>query len=188
MNRKKGILLIAIIEMILFAIIAMLFFTAVIPLKAFIALLLLAAVLFGLVFVLPAPAARAEEQEVTILVYICGSDLESKEGEASTDIREMVSSGIGSSGEVTVLLATGGASRWSGYDISARNVQYYRLEKSGTELERLRARQMREMVKQGPLTTIVPELVQTVLESITVKGGGAFEIRFVDGTEFRMKF
>ena len=87
--------------------------------------LLLAAVLFGLVFVLPAPAARAEEQEVTILVYICGSDLESKEGEASTDIREMVSSGIGSSGEVTVLLATGGASRWSGYDISARNVQYF---------------------------------------------------------------
>ena len=96
--------------------------------------LLLAAVLFGLVFVLPAPAARAEEQEVTILVYICGSDLESKEGEASTDIREMVSSGIGSSGEVTVLLATGGASRWSGYDISARNVQYYRLEKSGPVL------------------------------------------------------
>jgi|GEM_PF-1690869 len=45
MNRKKGILLIAIIEMILFAIISMLFFTAVIPLKAFIALLLLIAVL-----------------------------------------------------------------------------------------------------------------------------------------------
>ena len=98
--------------------------------------LLLAAVLFGLVFALPAPAARAEEQEVTILVYICGSDLESKEGEASTDIREMVSSGIGSSGEVTVLLATGGASRWSGYDISARNVQYYRLEKSGPVLQK----------------------------------------------------
>jgi hypothetical protein len=44
------------------------------------------------------------------------------------------------------------------------------------------------MAKQGPLTTIVPELVQTVLESITVKGGGAFEIRFLDGTEFQMKF
>ena len=59
--------------------------------------LLLAAVLFSFVFALPAPAARAGEQEVTILVYICGSDLESKEGEASTDIREMVFSGIGSS-------------------------------------------------------------------------------------------
>ena len=96
--------------------------------------LLLAAVLFSFVFALPAPAARAGEQEVTILVYICGSDLESQEGEASADIREMVSSGIGSSGEVTVLLATGGASRWNGYDFSARNVQYYRLEKSGPVL------------------------------------------------------
>ena len=73
-------------------------------------------------------------------------------------------------------------------DQDTMNRYWDRLEKSGTELERLRARQMREMVKQGPLTTIVPELVQTVLESITVKGGGAFEIRFVDGTEFRMKF
>ena len=61
-------------------------------------------------------------------------------------------------------------------------------EKEGTELERLRARQMRELVKQGPLTTIVPELVQTVLESILVKGNGTFEIRFLDGTVFQIKF
>ena len=60
-------------------------------------------------------------------------------------------------------------------------------EKNGTELERLRARQMRELVKQGPLTTIVPELVQTVLESITVKGQRSFEIRFLDGTIFAVK-
>ena len=73
-------------------------------------------------------------------------------------------------------------------DQDTMNRYWDRLEKSGTELERLRARQMREMAKQGPLTTIVPELVQTVLESITVKGGGAFEIRFLDGTEFQMKF
>ena len=60
--------------------------------------LLLAAVLGSLLFLRPAPAARAEERELTILAYICGSDLESKEGEASDDIREMFSSGIGSSG------------------------------------------------------------------------------------------
>ena len=55
-------------------------------------------------------------------------------------------------------------------------------EKEGTELEQLRARQMRELTEQGTLTKIVPELVQTVLESITVKGEGTFEIRFLDGT------
>lgn len=61
-------------------------------------------------------------------------------------------------------------------------------EREGTELEAYRARQMRELAEQGPLTEIVPELVQTVLESITVKGNGEFEIQFLDGTEFAMKF
>lgn len=67
-------------------------------------------------------------------------------------------------------------------------LRWGRMEKEGTELERIRARQMRELVKQGQLTTIVPELVQTVLESILVKGNGAFEIRFLDGTAFQIKF
>ena len=40
--------------------------------------------------------ASAEAGEVTILVYVCGSDLESESGEASDDIREMASSGVGS--------------------------------------------------------------------------------------------
>ena len=96
--------------------------------------LLLAAILLSVLFQVPGPAARAEAGEVTILVYICGSDLESKEGEASGDIREMVSAGVGNPGGATVLLATGGASRWSGYNISSRSVQYYRVENSGPVL------------------------------------------------------
>ena len=96
--------------------------------------LMMAAALLSLLLLRSVPAARAEEKELTILAYICGTDLESKEGEASEDIREMLSSGIGNSDEVTVLLATGGASRWNGYDFSARNVQYYQLGKDGPEL------------------------------------------------------
>ena len=80
------------------------------------------------------PAAHAEEQELTILAYICGADLESDEGEASGDIREMISSGIGRSGSVNVLLATGGSSKWQNYGISSRTVQYYRLGSGGLEL------------------------------------------------------
>ena len=49
--------------------------------------LLLAAVMTGLVFPWAGPAAQAEEKELTILVYVCGTDLESQEGEASSDIR-----------------------------------------------------------------------------------------------------
>ena len=96
--------------------------------------LLLAMTMFSFLAVCPMPDARGESRELTILIYICGSDLESEDGEASTDIREMVSSGIGSSGAVNVLLATGGASRWNGYPFSTRNVQYYRLDQSGPVL------------------------------------------------------
>ena len=101
--------------------------------KKQICLLLSLALLFSAA-VWPLPAAQAEAGELTVLVYICGSDLESEEGEATADIREMASSGIGRSGAVNAILATGGASRWSGYNFSSRTVQYYRLENSGPVL------------------------------------------------------
>ena len=59
-------------------------------------LLLAAAVLIGSAVFAGIPQAKAEMNEVTILAYICGSDLESDDGQASGDIREMLSSGIGS--------------------------------------------------------------------------------------------
>ena len=81
-----------------------------------------------------APSALAKENEVTILAYICGTDLESEDGEASGDIREMIFSGVGNSDAVTALIATGGSSQWQRYGISNRNVQYYRLGGSSPEL------------------------------------------------------
>ena len=91
--------------------------------------LLLAAVL--ILAVSPAPA---DEAEWTVLVYICGSDLESDGGQASDDIREMVISGVGSSPDVNVLIATGGSRGWQRYGISARTVQYFRIGSGGPEL------------------------------------------------------
>jgi len=78
--------------------------------------------------------ARAEINEVTILAYICGTDLESEEGEASGDISEMIASGVGSSNAVSAVIATGGCTRWQSFSISTRNVQYYRLENNGLNL------------------------------------------------------
>ena len=67
--------------------------------------------------------------------------------------------------------------------------QYWtKKEREGTELEQLRTRQMRELSNQGLIRDIIPELVQTVLESIVVKGNGGFEIRFLDGTELQVMF
>ncbi|MBQ7655832.1 MAG: hypothetical protein IJS41_04935 [Clostridia bacterium] len=101
--------------------------------KKFISLLLTTALVFALA---PggAPSALAKENEVTILAYICGSDLESESGEASGDIREMIASGVGKSNAVTAIIATGGCSRWQRYDISSRSVQYYRLGQNGLDL------------------------------------------------------
>ena len=81
------------------------------------------------------PRARADETgKTTILVYICGTDLESEDGEASGDISEMIASGVGNSGTVTTIIATGGSTRWQQYGISARSVQYHRLGSGGPEL------------------------------------------------------
>ena len=83
-----------------------------------------------------AQSALAEMNEVTILAYVCGSDLESEEGEASDDIQEMISSGIGGSSAVAAIVATGGSSRWQSYGISSGSVQYYRLGAKRPELLR----------------------------------------------------
>lgn len=58
------------------------------------------------------------------------------------------------------------------------------MEMTGTELQTLRARQMRALAKDGRITAIIPKLVLTVLESITITGNGQFDVRFLDGTGF----
>lgn len=97
-------------------------------------MLLAAAVLTGSAVFAGIPQAKAEMNEVTILAYICGTDLESDEGEASADIREMLSAGIGGSGAVSAVIATGGCQEWQRFSFSTRSVQYHRLGNSGPEL------------------------------------------------------
>ena len=80
-----------------------------------------------LIFVHVPPSSRAAQARWTVLVYLCGSNLESEMGAASDDIREMLASGAGASGAVNVLAATGGSARWQAYGISGARVQYYSL-------------------------------------------------------------
>lgn len=53
---------------------------------------------------------------------------------------------------------------------------------SGTPLERLRAKQMKMMVKDGTIQTVIPEHVILVLERIIAYDKIHFEVRFLDGT------
>ena len=80
-------------------------------------------------------SARAAKASVAILAYICGSDLESEEGEATGDIQEMIASGAGNTDAVRILFATGGSSRWqNSFGISSRNVQYYEVKNGSVSL------------------------------------------------------
>lgn len=62
------------------------------------------------------------------------------------------------------------------------------LESNGTALQKVKAGQFRELTQQGIATECCPELVQIALERIVVLGDGAFEVRFLDGTKYKVLF
>ena len=65
----------------------------------------------------------------TVMIYMVGSDLESKAGAATFDIAEMMASGVDTS-KTNVVIFTGGCSQWMS-DISSDKNYVMRLDKSG---------------------------------------------------------
>ncbi len=63
---------------------------------------------------------------VTIMIYMCGTDLESKSGMATADLAEMQAAKI--SDKVNVLVYTGGCKKWKNDVISATTNQIYKIE------------------------------------------------------------
>ena len=72
-----------------------------------------------------APAAKTDTS-FTLLVYMIGSDLESVDGAASSDLSEIISAAP--SGNLKVLIQTGGAERWYTEGISADSLQRHTVE------------------------------------------------------------
>ncbi len=66
---------------------------------------------------------------VTIMVYMCGTDLESKSGMASADLSEMAAADLGDN--VNVIVYTGGCKSWKIQGISSSVNQIYKVEKGG---------------------------------------------------------
>ncbi|MBO7403118.1 MAG: peptidase C11, partial [Lachnospiraceae bacterium] len=70
----------------------------------------------------------------TILVYMCGTDLESKHGMASSDLSEMARATL--SNNVNIIVYTGGTKSWRTSAISNTTNQIYKIENGGlTRLE-----------------------------------------------------
>ncbi|WP_294750958.1 clostripain-related cysteine peptidase [uncultured Ruminococcus sp.] len=66
------------------------------------------------------------EDVVTLMVYMCGTDLESKYGMASSDMEEMRSATFGDN--VNVIIFTGGCSQWKVSGISNKVNQIYQIK------------------------------------------------------------
>jgi len=68
----------------------------------------------------------------TIMVYMCGTDLEAQGGMASSDLQEMLYAEI--SDKVNIIVETGGTAKWQNNVISNRTNQRYRVTNEGLEL------------------------------------------------------
>ncbi len=69
---------------------------------------------------------------VTIMVYLCGTDLESRSGMGTADLQEMASSTL--SDNVRLIVYTGGCKNWKNSIVSNRVNQIYQVKGGGVKL------------------------------------------------------
>ncbi|MBR3640901.1 MAG: peptidase C11, partial [Oscillibacter sp.] len=67
--------------------------------------------------------------EVTVMVYMCGTDLESRAGMATNDLMEMVNAKY--SDNVHVLVYTGGCTKWNNRVVSNKKNEIYEIVSGG---------------------------------------------------------
>ena len=72
------------------------------------------------------------KDKITIMVFMCGTDLESKHGMATNDLSEMAKSDLGDN--VNIIVYTGGCNNWKTNGISTRVNQIYQVQKGGLKL------------------------------------------------------
>ncbi len=73
----------------------------------------------------------ASAESVTVMVYMCGTDLESKSGLATTDLQEMASATLNDN--ISIILETGGASQWQNSVIKSSTNERFRIKQGGLE-------------------------------------------------------
>lgn len=75
---------------------------------------------------IPAINTAVDAKNVTIMIYMNGSDLESQAGDASEDLSEILKSDIGNN--VNVVIETLGTRRWQRYGIASSTSQIYKIK------------------------------------------------------------
>ncbi len=69
------------------------------------------------------------QDTVTIMVYMCGTDLESKHSMATSDLNEMAQADLGD--KINIIVYTGGCKNWKTQGISNDVNQIYQVQKGG---------------------------------------------------------
>lgn len=72
------------------------------------------------------------KDEFTIMVYMCGSDLESRSGMATSDLNEMLHADIAKN--VNIVVETGGAKLWKNSTMSNKTNQRYQVTSDGLKV------------------------------------------------------
>ncbi|WP_026521391.1 clostripain-related cysteine peptidase [Butyrivibrio sp. VCB2001] len=86
------------------------------------------------------PKARAKrtvikgngDDVVTIMVYMCGADLESRSAMASKDLQEMIGANLGDN--INLIVYTGGARQWQNNVVSSSTNQIYQIKNGNMKL------------------------------------------------------
>lgn len=102
----------------------------------------------------PAPASATSENGVykqTVMMYIIGSNLESENGAAAADMKEIQKSGMDSD-VVNCILYTGGCNNWTN-NISSHKNSFYRIVKGKRKL--LKTEKQKNMTKPSTLTGFI---------------------------------
>ena len=96
------------------------------------------------------PAARDKftgiigngKDKVTVMVYMCGTDLESRSSMGTSDLQEMLDAKLGKN--VNLIVYTGGCSRWRNSVISNQYNQIWQIHDEGLECleEKIKAKSM----------------------------------------------
>lgn len=106
----------------------------------------------ALMLLMPLFSARAGEKQITLMIYMTGSDLEANYSAATADILEMIKSGYDRE-KVNLVIMTGGSESWQTPGVDSLCPGIYHLEKArlikDTELP------MESMGSAGPLSALM---------------------------------
>jgi hypothetical protein len=84
-----------------------------------------------LCFSLVPATAGASAQTFTLMVYLCGTDLESDGGLATADLKEMTGSDIAANSGLTLYVQTGGTKNWENKKLADGKGERWRVDKTG---------------------------------------------------------